>query len=144
VRAGSGGASALSAACSKAASSAAGLSDHLDPADAVWTSCSWHYSINHRRPLGDFLTMMQTLCRPDGGVLGAEYMMPVHPRHLASEHYPEAGELRRYFAGWDIIWETYTPPFLEDPHVEQLHQHIHRMGLLIATHPPHQKGEPAG
>lgn len=108
------------------------LPSTVEPADAVWTSCSWHYSVNHRRPLDDFLSAMKNLCRPDAGLFGAEYMMPVEPRHLAVRHYPEEGELRRYFTGWAILWEAYTPPFAEVPHVEQLHEHIHRMGLLIA------------
>lgn len=112
------------------------LPSTVEPADAVWTSCSWHYSINHRRPLDDFLTAMKNLCRPGAGLFGAEYMMPVEPRHFAMRHYPEEGELRRYFTGWDILWEVYTPQFAEAPHVEQLHEHIHRMGLLIAR--PHQ------
>ena len=107
----------------------------IETVDAVWTSCSWHYSVNHRRPLADFVTAMQNLTRTDEGLFGAEYMMPVEPRHFASEHYPEAGELRRYFTGWDIAWEAYTPAFVEDPHVEQPHPHVHRMGLLIASRP---------
>lgn len=106
----------------------------LEPSDAVWTSCSWHYSINHRRTLGEFVGAMKRLCRPHGGVFGAEYMMPVEPRHLGLEHYPEEGGMRHYFPGWSIDWETYTPPFREAPHVEQLHEHVHRMGLIITTH----------
>ncbi|MEU3007985.1 class I SAM-dependent methyltransferase [Streptomyces sp. NPDC007020] len=44
--------------------------------DAVWTSCSWHYSANHHRPLGEFVDRMRRLVRP-GGMFGAEFMMPV-------------------------------------------------------------------
>ncbi|MGW2998740.1 class I SAM-dependent methyltransferase [Streptomyces sp. NPDC001155] len=106
----------------------------VEPSDAVWTSCSWHYSVNHRRPLGDFISAMKDLCRPDGGLFGAEYMLPVEPRHLSTEHYPEEGEMRRFFPDWSIEWEAYTPPFIEAPHVEQLRDHVHRMGLIIATH----------
>ncbi|GII22836.1 class I SAM-dependent methyltransferase [Planosporangium mesophilum] len=103
--------------------------------DAVWTSCSWHYSVNHSRPLADFIATMAALCRPHRGLLGAEYMMPVEPRHLSIEHYPEQGEVRRLFRDWRIDWEAYTVPFLEAPHVEQFTEHIHRMGLIIATRP---------
>ncbi|MFI2204720.1 class I SAM-dependent methyltransferase [Streptomyces sp. NPDC020192] len=117
------------------------LTAELEPSDAVWTSCSWHYSINHRRPLGEFVATMKSLCRPHGGVFGAEYMMPVEPRHLTLEHYPEEGGMRHHFPGWTIDWETYTPPFLEAPHVEQLHQHVHRMGLIIATHQQEENDE---
>jgi len=112
-----------------------GLAEGMNPVDAVWTSCSWHYSRNHARPLADFITVMNNLCRPRGGILGAEYMMPVEPRHLSIEHYPPEGHVRRFFPGWTINWETYTPPFVEAPHVDQLAEHIHRMGLIIATRP---------
>ncbi|MGH3320504.1 MAG: hypothetical protein ACRDN9_10040 [Streptosporangiaceae bacterium] len=108
--------------------------DRLEPSDAVWTSCSWHYSINHRRPLGEFVDRLQALCRP-GGLLGAEFMMAVEPRHEAIEHYLEEGEVRRYLTGWDILWEASTPAFVEAPHVEQLKPHTHRMGLVIARRP---------
>jgi SAM-dependent methyltransferase len=104
-------------------------------ADAVWTSCSWHYSVNHGRPLAEFIGSMSRLCRPRGGVLGAEYMMPVEPRHFTIEHYPGEGQVRGHLTGWRIDWETYTPAFVEAPHVEQLTEHVHRMGLIIATRP---------
>jgi SAM-dependent methyltransferase len=111
------------------------VSEWMPPVDAVWTSCSWHYSLNHRRPLADFINVMRQLCRPGGGVFGAEYMMPVEPRHFAIEHYLSEGRIRAFLPGWHTDWETYTPPFVEAPHVEQLAEHIHRMGLIIATRP---------
>jgi hypothetical protein len=98
--------------------------------DGIWTSCSWHYSINHRRPLRDFITVLQNLCAPNG-VLGAEYMMPVEPRHQQIEHYVDEGEVLRYFPAWEPIWEAYTPTFHEAPHPGQPTWHQHRMGLLI-------------
>lgn len=48
--------------------------------DAVWTSCSWHYSANHNRPLADFAERTKRLVRP-GGLFRAEFMMPVEPHH---------------------------------------------------------------
>ncbi len=105
------------------------------PLDAVWTSCSWHYSVNHRRSPADFINALRRLCRPHGGVLGAEYMMPVEPRHFTIEHYLSEGRIRAFLPRWHIDWETYTPPFVEAPHVEQLAEHVHRMGLIIATRP---------
>ncbi|MFP3965380.1 class I SAM-dependent methyltransferase [Actinomadura fulvescens] len=116
------------------------IDDTLEPTDAVWTSCSWHYSANHHRPLAQFINRMTTLCRTPGGIFGAEFMMPVEPRHHATEHYLEAGEIRRYLTGWPILWETYTPAFIEAPHVEQLQEHIHRMGLVIARCPDPERG----
>ena len=59
-----------------------------------------------------------------------------------TEHYPEAGELRRHFSGWDVLWESYTPPFVEAPHIEQLNEHVHRMGLLVAQRREAQEGTP--
>ncbi|MFI0445132.1 hypothetical protein [Actinomadura sp. 6N118] len=115
------------------------LDDTPEPADAVWTSCSWHYSANHDRPLADFINRMKGLCAQPRGVLGAEFMMPVEPRHHGIEHYLEAGEVRRYLPGWQILWEAYTPPFVEAPHVEQLNEHVHRMGLVIARRPEHER-----
>ncbi|MEY9846137.1 hypothetical protein ABH940_003222 [Streptacidiphilus sp. BW17] len=98
--------------------------------DGIWTSCSWHYSINHRRPLKDFTNALQSLCSA-GGLLGAEYMMPVEPRHEQIEHYLDEEEIRAYFPGWEAIWETYTPAFDEAPHPGQPSWHRHRMGLFI-------------
>jgi len=109
------------------------LTVELPHVGAVWTSCSWHYSANHARPFADFITAMTGLCPGAGAVLGAEYMLPVQPHQLAIEHYPEQGEVRRFFRDWTIDWETYTPPFIEAPHVEQLSEHVHRIGLIIAT-----------
>jgi SAM-dependent methyltransferase len=110
-------------------------SEWIQPMDAVWTSCSWHYSINHRRPLAEFISALLHLCRPTGGTFGAEYMMPVEPRHFTIEHYLPEGCIRAYLGGWQIDWETYTPPFVEAPHVEQLAEHVHRMGFIVATRP---------
>lgn len=104
------------------------------PSDAVWTSCSWHYSANHRRPLAEFTDRLKELCLP-GGILGAEYMMPVEPRHGDIEHYLAEGEVLKYLDGWPALWEAYTPTFIEEPHVEQLHRHEHRMGLVVCRRP---------
>jgi hypothetical protein len=111
------------------------ITDQTEPADAVWTSCSWHYSLNQRAPLCDFIAAMVRLCRPIGGTFGAEYMMPVEPRHFAIEHYLPEGTVRGFLPGWSIDWEAYTPPFVEAPHIEQPAEHVHRMGLIIATRP---------
>lgn len=108
--------------------------EDLPASDAVWTSCSWHYSINHHHPLGAYTERLQALCAPDG-LLGAEFMMPVHDTHREIEHYLEEGQIRDYLEGWRLLWETYTPAFIEDPHVEQLQPHRHRMGFITAVRP---------
>ncbi|WP_067845411.1 class I SAM-dependent methyltransferase [Nocardia lijiangensis] len=114
-------------------------------ADAVWTSCSWHYSANHRRPLVEFIARMQQLVHP-GGVFGAEFMMPVDKRHHEIEHYTTPDVLISYFGdAWDVLLTLQTDPFLERAHVGQLHDHTHRMGVLIAKRHPddHAKGGPS-
>lgn len=98
--------------------------------DAVWTSCSWHYSRNHRRPLKEFIDALERLCAPHG-LLGAEYMMPIEPRHQRIEHYVPEGRIRAHLPDWEPIWETYTPTFDEAPHPGQPEPHQHRMGLFI-------------
>ncbi|ALO94053.1 hypothetical protein AQJ11_00685 [Streptomyces corchorusii] len=101
--------------------------------EAVWTSCSWHYSANHHRPLAEFVDRMQRLVRP-GGVFGAEFMMPVEKRHHLVEHYTSPERLHRHFLGdWDVLLTLRTNEFAERPHVGQPHHHIHRMGLLLAA-----------
>lgn len=103
------------------------------PCDAVWTSCSWHYSANHHRPLAEFVDRMQRLVRP-GGVFGAEFMMPVEQRHHMIEHYTSPEKLRRHFIGdWDVLLTLRTNEFTERAHVGQLQDHTHRMGLLLAA-----------
>ncbi|MFI7324200.1 class I SAM-dependent methyltransferase [Streptomyces rubiginosohelvolus] len=101
--------------------------------DAVWTSCSWHYSANHHRPLGEFVDRMQRLVRP-GGIFGAEFVMPVERRHHMIEHYTPPERLHPHFIGdWEVLLPLRTTEFTERAHVGQLHDHTHRMGLLLAA-----------
>ena len=105
--------------------------------DAVWTSCSWHYSANHHRPLADFVTRMQALVRGHG-LFGAEFMMPVTARHHLIEHYTSPENLSLLFsAGWNVQLALRTDQFTESPHIGQPRPHTHRMGLLLATRLPH-------
>jgi hypothetical protein len=101
--------------------------------DAVWTSCSWHYSANHHRPLADFVARMQSQVRI-GGLFGAEFMMPVEPCHARIEHYTSPEKLGRHFTDdWHVLLTLRTNEFTEWPHVGRLQDHTHRMGLLLAT-----------
>ncbi|MEO3978390.1 class I SAM-dependent methyltransferase [Streptomyces sp. CAU 1734] len=103
------------------------------PCDAVWTSCSWHYSANHRQPLATFVERMQCLVKP-GGLFGAEFMMPVGQRHHPVEHYTSPERLGRHFiGGWDVLLTLRTDEFGERAHVGRLEDHTHRMGLLLAA-----------
>jgi hypothetical protein len=98
--------------------------------------------VNHHRPLADFIGRMQQLVRP-GGLFGAEFMMPIEPRHFMTEHYTSPERLSHHFAaGWTILLTLRTSEFTERAHVGQLHDHAHRMGLLIALREPsHATGE---
>lgn len=108
----------------------------LAPCDAIWTSCSWHYSVNHHRPLAEFVSSMQRLVRP-GGLFGAEFMMPVEEKHFMIEHYTSPERLGHHFTeGWTILLTLRTSEFDEPAHIGQLQDHAHRMGLLIALHDP--------
>jgi SAM-dependent methyltransferase len=111
------------------------------PCDAIWTSCSWHYSANHHRPLAEFVDRMQRLVRP-GGLFGAEFMMPAEKRHHLVEHYTSPERLRRHFIGdWDVLLTLRTNEFTERAHIGQFHDHTHRMGLFLAarTSAPHHR-----
>ncbi len=101
--------------------------------DAVWTSCSWHYSANHHTPLADFVTRMQALVRV-GGLFGAEFMMPVERRHHLIEHYtsPRNSAATSPPTGTSCS-RCRTNQFTERPHIGRPHDHTHRMGLLLAA-----------
>lgn len=101
--------------------------------DAVWTSCSWHYSANHHRPLADFVTRMQDFVRVHG-LFGAEFMMPATARQHLNDHYTSPERLIPHFSdGWKIQLTLRTGQFTERPHIGQPHPHVHRMGALLAT-----------
>lgn len=103
---------------------------------AVWSSCSWHYSANHHRPLAEFVDRMQLLVGA-GGLFGAEFMMPVEQRHHLIEHYTSPEKIIRHFSdGWDVLLTLRTDAFMERAHFGRPQDHIHRMGLLLAARKP--------
>lgn len=102
--------------------------------DAVWTSCSWHYSRNFDRSVSSFIDALKSHVRPNG-ILGAEYMMPVELRHVEVEHYLEPGEVWGYLPGWTRLWDAYTTVYREEPHPGQAEPHVHRMGFMMAQSP---------
>lgn len=100
--------------------------------DIAFTSCSWHYSLNEAFGVKKFVSKMAWLVR-SGGVLCAEYMMPVEAKHQGLERYLREGELRALLpAEWSIVTEFYTEPFREGPHAGNPSWHLHRMGFLLA------------
>jgi hypothetical protein len=108
----------------------------MRPMCRIWTSCSWHYSVNHHRPLADFVGRMKELVRP-GGLFGAEFMMPTEHRHSLTEHYTSPERLSHHFAdSWTILLTLRTNEFTERAHVGQPHDHTHRMGMLTALRDP--------
>lgn len=102
--------------------------------DAIWTSCSWHYSRNFDRPLSDFVDSLKKHTKP-GGVLGAEYMAPIEIKHVMVEHYLEPGEVWGFIGPWERLWDAYTTVYREEVHPGQENPHVHRMGLAIARRP---------
>ena len=102
--------------------------------DAVWTSCSWHYSRNFDRPLSSFIDALKSHVRPNG-IFGAEYMMPVDLRHVEVVHYLEPGEVWGFLPDWTRLWDAYTTVYREEPHPGQPEPHVHRMGFIMAQPP---------
>jgi hypothetical protein len=100
-------------------------------AGAVWTSCSWHYSANHRRPLAEFVRAMRDATEGDA-LFGAEFMMPVNIAHVSCEHYTHPAVVASVLAGWHILWSLESDIFVEEPHLGSVKPHVHRMGLVIA------------
>jgi len=99
---------------------------------STYTSCSWHYSLNADRPVADFV---QALCDPlmVGGLLAAEYMMPTEDWHLETDRYLGPGHLKKLLASdWSVLFEAYSEPFAEAPHLGQPGSHQHRLGFILA------------
>ena len=110
------------------------LNVDLGKFDAVWTSCSWHYSRNFHRPFCDYIDSMKRHVRC-GGLLAAEYMMPVDVKHIRAEHYLEPGEIWGFLRSWHRLWDAYTTAYEEAPHPGREFPHVHRMGFCIARKP---------
>ncbi|WP_245241001.1 hypothetical protein [Streptomyces spiramenti] len=56
------------------------------------------------------------------------------PRLLTHEHYTSPERLHHHFTGdWEILLTLRTTEFTEHAHVGQLHDHTHRMGMLLAA-----------
>lgn len=104
-----------------------------EPHEAVFTSCSWHYSLNHNVPLKDYIQKMQAIVNC-GGIFCAEYMMPCEEKHNKIEHYVREEQLKSYFDQrvWEIWENFYTDVFEEKAHVGNIINHKHRMGFLMA------------
>jgi len=99
---------------------------------AIFTSCSWHYSLNHKVPLKDYISKMQSIVARNG-IFCAEYMMPCEKKHFNIEHYPKEGVIRDYFdTNWEVIEDFYTEVFVEPAHVCNLSDHKHKMGFFMA------------
>lgn len=100
---------------------------------AIFTSCSWHYSLNHDVPLINIIEKMQSVLGKNG-IFCAEYMMPCEEWHYSVEHYVKKNQLKTYFPHnqWEILECFYTDVFEESAHVGNVKDHKHRMGFFIA------------
>ena len=105
----------------------------VDNHQAIFTSCSWHYSFNHNVPLITFIEKMQSVIKKDG-IFCSEYMMPWEEKHNKIEHYIKEMELLIYFPKpqWEIMENFYTEVFEEKAHVGNLMDHKHRMGFFMS------------
>jgi hypothetical protein len=106
--------------------------DNLATFDAVFTSCSWHYSKN----IGQTNLFIRKMCSlvKVSGIFCAEFMLAFAPEHYKLERYFVEGQIKKYFAQgkWEHREEFYTPVFDEEPHVGNIHPHQHRMGFFMA------------
>ena len=98
--------------------------------DSVWTSCSWHYSLNKDRPVKLFMDCLVRSLK-GGGLLGVEYMLPVVASDLECDRYLGEGEIWGYLPRSWSVWEAYTPLFAEAPHPGKAIEHVHRMGFAV-------------
>lgn len=99
---------------------------------AVFTSCSWHYSRNRGHGIAEFVAAMSRLLCV-GGLFCAEYMMPIAPEHASRGHYLERGQLRALLeAEHQVLMEWFTEIYGEAPHVGNPVDHEHRMGAMLA------------
>lgn len=100
--------------------------------DAVFTSCTWDSSVNHAKPLKEYINKMQKMVKVSG-IFCAEYMMPCEEKHKNIEHFLSEREINRFFKrNWLIMEEFYTPVFKDKPHFGKPVVHNHRMGFIIA------------
>lgn len=102
-------------------------------ADAIFTSSTWDCTINHSRPLKEYIMRMQEIVKI-GGIFCAEYMMPCEARHKKIEHFLEEKQINNFFDSrkWQILEEFFTPVFKDEPHIGKITSHNHRMGFFMA------------
>jgi hypothetical protein len=74
--------------------------------------------------------------QPTGGLLGAEYMMPVTEAQEAIEHYLGDGEIHHYLPAADVWWDLVSAVFTEAPQLGQPELHPYRMAFVLAHMPP--------
>ncbi|WP_327331774.1 hypothetical protein [Streptomyces anulatus] len=55
------------------------------------------------------------------------------PPHDRALHLPGTPSPPLFIGDWEVLLTLRTTEFTERPHVGQLHDHTHRMGLLLAA-----------
>jgi len=102
-------------------------------ADAIFTSSTWDCTINHTRPLKEYINKMQSIVKKDG-FFCAEYMMPCEKKHSKIEHFLKERDINKFFkpTEWLILEEFFTPVFKDKPHIGKQIPHNHRMGFFLA------------
>ena len=104
-----------------------------DNCDLVFTSSSFHYSLNQGRLWG-MVDKMITSLRP-GGIFACDYMMPLNEVEKESGKFLVEGQLVKYLEGKDVqvLSAYYSEPYLEKAHAYVPYNHYHKMGYVIAV-----------
>jgi len=104
--------------------------------NAVFTSCSLHYSINKDLTLEEKTKKLQDIVAKDG-YLYIDYMIAIedsdYGKYSANKFY-RTGEMAKYFGKeWEIIHvRKNSKPTFEGAHVDCVIDHFHRFGYILA------------
>jgi hypothetical protein len=109
------------------------VSARLRGHDAVFTSGALHYSFNKARTLETLGSAIVASVRK-GGLIYADYMLPVTPRDFKRANFPRRGQMREVLTslGCTVVRERYSGLFTEKAHVEQPRDHVHSLGYVLA------------
>ena len=100
--------------------------------DLVFTSCSWQYGFNRRYSIGAMVKHTQEFVR-SGGMLVADYMQPLEPRHQMMERYITPTRLEALFDSevWRIL-RNRDAGVRGERHIGVERWHEHRYAYVVA------------
>lgn len=99
--------------------------------DFVFTSSSFHYSINEGKVESIIHKMIDSI--KIGGIYSAEYMMPINEEQLTTTRFLKKGEMVSLLEGYgiDVSYSYYSEPYLEKAHAYVPYDHYHQMGFSL-------------